>query len=74
MIATEYSFERHSREVIRNRIVDALKVALADGLLETTPGSDEFKFAHDKIQQVLYEDLIPDDVERHSCSISESVR
>jgi predicted ATPase len=64
MIATEYSFERHLREVIRDRIVDALKVALAEGLLETTPGSDEFKFAHDKIQQVLYEDLIPDDVER----------
>jgi predicted ATPase len=64
MIATEYSFERHSREVIRDRIVDALQVALAEGLLETTPGSDEFKFSHDKIQQVLYEVLIPDDVER----------
>jgi predicted ATPase len=64
MIATEYSFERHSREVIRDRIVDALKLALEEGLLETTPGLDEFKFSHDKIQQVLYEDLIPDDVER----------
>jgi predicted ATPase len=64
MITAEYPFERHSREVSRDQVVVALKLALAESLLETTPGSDDFKFSHDKIQQVLYEDLIPDDVER----------
>jgi predicted ATPase len=32
--------------------------------LETTHQQDEFKFAHDKIQEVLYEALMPDEVER----------
>ena len=64
MIQIEYSFERHSREVIGARIVSALKIAVAQGLLETTPDYDDFKFSHDKIQQVLYEDLMPDDTER----------
>jgi predicted ATPase len=64
MIQVEYSFERHSKEAIGVRIVAALKLAVKEGLLETTPDCDDFKFSHDKIQQVLYEDLMPDDTER----------
>jgi predicted ATPase len=64
MIQIEYSFERHSKEVIAARIIAALKLAVKEGLLETTPNCDDFKFSHDKIKQVLYEDLMPDDTER----------
>ncbi|KAI2505092.1 hypothetical protein MHU86_9368 [Fragilaria crotonensis] len=64
MIEMEYSFERHSKEVIRERIVAALTMAVAAGLLETMPGVDHFKFAHDNIQEVLYETLMPDEMER----------
>ncbi|KAI2506906.1 histidine kinase [Fragilaria crotonensis] len=64
MVEAEYSFERHSVEVIRERIVVALKMAVAAGLLETMPEVDYFKFTHDKIQEVLYETLMPDDMER----------
>ena len=64
MIQNEFSFERQSKEVIGARIVAALKLAVAEGLLETTPDGNDFKFSHDKIQQVLYEDLMPDDTER----------
>jgi predicted ATPase len=64
MVEVEFSFERHSKEVIRERIVAALAMAVAAGLLETMPGVDYFKFTHDKIQEVLYETLMPDEMER----------
>ena len=64
MVEAQYSFERHSKEVIRERIVAALTTAVAAGLLETMPEPDHFKFAHDKIQEVLYETLMPDEMER----------
>jgi predicted ATPase len=64
MVEEEYSFERHSKEVIRERIVAALTEAVAAGLLETMPEADHYKFAHDKIQEVLYRTLMPDEMER----------
>jgi predicted ATPase len=64
MVEVEYSFERHSKEAIRERIVAALTMAVAAGLLETMPEPDHFKFAHDKVQEVLYETLMPDEMER----------
>jgi predicted ATPase len=64
MIQTEYTFDRHSKEVIHEQIMMTLKVALAEGLLEATRDSEEYKFSHDRIQQCLYMDLIPDAVER----------
>jgi predicted ATPase len=64
MLEGEYSFERHSKEVIRERIVAALTKAVAEGLLVALPEVDHFKFAHDKIQEVLYETLMPDEMER----------
>ncbi|KAI2506905.1 PhoQ sensor [Fragilaria crotonensis] len=64
MVEVEYSFERHSKEVIRERMVAALTMAVAAGLLETMPEPDHFKFAHNTIQEVLYETLMPDEVER----------
>ncbi|KAI2503942.1 histidine kinase [Fragilaria crotonensis] len=64
MIEAEYSFERQSQEEIRERIVAALTMAVAAGLLETMPEVDYFKFTHDKIQEVLYETLMPDEMER----------
>jgi predicted ATPase len=64
LVEVDYSFERHSKEVIRERIVAALEMAVAQGLLETMPEADHFKFAHDKIQEVLYETLMPDETER----------
>jgi predicted ATPase len=64
MLQVEYSFERHSKEVIRERIVAALTMAVAAGLLEAMPEPDHFKFAHDEIQQVLYVTLMPDEMER----------
>ncbi|KAI2506898.1 PFAM Protein kinase domain [Fragilaria crotonensis] len=64
MLQVEYSFERHSKEEIRERIVAALTMAVAVGLLETMPEVHHFKFAHDKIQEVLYETLMPDEMER----------
>jgi predicted ATPase len=63
-IATDYSFQRHSKQVIQERILSALTIAVDEGLLETTHQDDEFKFAHDKIQEVLYETLMPDEIER----------
>jgi predicted ATPase len=63
-IATEYSFQRQSKQVIRERITAALKAAVTEGLLEETHKDDEYKFAHDKIQEVLYETLMPDMTER----------
>jgi hypothetical protein len=45
MIQIEYSFERHSKEAIGARIVAALKLAVEEGLLETTPDCDDFKFS-----------------------------
>ena len=63
-IATDNSFQRQSKQVIRECILSALRVAVDEGLLETTHEDDEFKFAHDKIQEVLYETLMPDEVER----------
>jgi predicted ATPase len=43
-----------------------LMLACDEGLLETISDSKKkaYKFAHDKIRQVLYEDLMPDTVER----------
>ncbi len=64
MLQAEYSFERHSKDVIHKRIVAALQLAVAGGLLETMPEADHFKFAHDKIQEGLYETLMPDATER----------
>jgi predicted ATPase len=64
MIEGEYSFERHSMEEIRKRISFALVLATEEGLLESTIDSTVFKFAHDKIRQALYEDLMPDHGER----------
>ncbi|KAI2495113.1 hypothetical protein MHU86_19387 [Fragilaria crotonensis] len=64
MVEATYSFERHSKEVIRDRIAFALNMAVDAGLLETMPDPDHFKFAHDKIQEVLYETLMPDEMER----------
>jgi predicted ATPase len=64
MIEVEYSFERQSKEVIRERIVSALTMAVAAGFLEAMPEPDHFKFAHDKIQEVFYETLMPDEMER----------
>ncbi|KAI2506904.1 PhoQ sensor [Fragilaria crotonensis] len=64
MVVVEYSFERHSKEAIHERIVAALAMAVAAGLLETMPEVDYFKFTHDKIQEVLYETLMPDEMER----------
>jgi predicted ATPase len=66
MIETEYSFNRMPIEKIHNQINVALKIACSEGLLETdseTKGN-VYKFAHDTIRQVLYEDLMPDLVER----------
>jgi predicted ATPase len=64
MIASEYSFDRKSRDIVQERIQKALKFAIDDGILETVPDSHAFKFAHDKIQHVLYEDFMPDETER----------
>ena len=64
MLEAEYSFERHSVEVIRQRIVAALQLAVDVGLLETMSEVDHYKFAHDKVQEVLYETLMPDEMER----------
>jgi predicted ATPase len=63
-IATEYSFERKSKETIQEWITLALNVAVNEGLLEKTSRDDEYKFAHDKIQEALYEGLMPDEMER----------
>jgi predicted ATPase len=64
LLDVEYSFERHSEDGIRERIVSALMMAVSVGLLETMPEPDHFKFAHDNIQEVLYETLMPDEMER----------
>jgi predicted ATPase len=65
-IATEYTFERHSIDFIQDQIDSALRVAIDEGLLEKTAANsrDEYKFAHDTIQEVLYETLMPDMTER----------
>jgi predicted ATPase len=64
MLDAEYSFEKHSVDVVRERIAAALKMAVAVGLLETMPEAGHFKFAHDKIQEALHEGLMPDEMER----------
>ena len=64
IIATDYCFQRHSKQVIRGQIISSLKVAVDEGLLEKTHKDDDYKFAHDKIQEVLYETLMPDETER----------
>ena len=64
MIETDYSFERSPREEIEKRIRSAISFALAEGLLETTVVENTVKFSHDRIQSCLYEDLVPDEVER----------
>ncbi|KAI2510430.1 PFAM Protein kinase domain [Fragilaria crotonensis] len=64
MLEEEYTFERHSVEVIRERINSALEMGVTVGLLNTMPEADHFKFAHDKIQEALYEGLMPDETER----------
>jgi predicted ATPase len=63
-IATEYSFERKSKEAIQEWITSALNVAVKEGLLEKLSRDNEYKFAHDKIQEALYEGLMPDEMER----------
>jgi predicted ATPase len=63
-IVPEYSFERKSKESIREWIISALDVAVKEGLLEKISHHDEYKFAHDSIQEVLYEGLMPDEMER----------
>jgi predicted ATPase len=63
-LATEFSFERQSKQVIQEWITSALKVAVDEGFLEKTPQMDNYKFAHDKIQEVLYETLMPEEIER----------
>jgi predicted ATPase len=63
-IAPEYSFEHESKETIREWIVSALDVAVKEGLLEKISHHDEYKFSHDSIQEVLYEGLMPDEMER----------
>jgi predicted ATPase len=52
------------REEIREWITSALKVAVKEGLLEKTSHMDNYKLSHDKIQEVLYETLMPDEIER----------
>jgi predicted ATPase len=64
IIASDYSFQRISKQVIRERIISSLKIAVEEGLLEKTDIDDDYKFAHDKIQEVLYETLMPDETER----------
>jgi predicted ATPase len=63
-IATEIIFERRSKQMISDWITAALKVAVDEGLLEKTSQLDNYKFAHDKIQEVLYEALMPEEMER----------
>jgi predicted ATPase len=66
MIEGEYSFNRHSRESIQFQVNTALIQASEEGLLEPISDLEQssYKFAHEKIRQVLYEDLMPDLVER----------
>jgi predicted ATPase len=64
IIESDYSFQRISKQVIRERIISSLKIAVEEGLLEKTDIDDDYKFAHDKIQEVLYETLMPDETER----------
>jgi predicted ATPase len=66
IIEVDYSFDRHSMESIQNQVSFALMLACDEGLLESISDAKKkaFKFAHDKIRQVLYEDLMPDSLER----------
>jgi predicted ATPase len=66
MIEGEYSFDRYSMENIQKQISIALAQACNEGLLEKLLDLSHatYKFAHDKIKQVLYEDLMPDLLER----------
>jgi predicted ATPase len=64
MIEGTYTFDRHSKEVIRGCIDDALIIASKEGLVEKIADSIMYKFAHDSIAQVLYEDFMPDVCER----------
>jgi predicted ATPase len=66
MIEGKYTFNRHTMESIQKQINIALMYACQEGLLEKMSVSKHkaYKFAHDKIRQVLYEDLMPDLVER----------
>jgi predicted ATPase len=63
-LATEFSFDRKPKQAILEWITSALKVAVDEGLLEKTSQMDNYKFAHDKIQEVLYETLMPEEIER----------
>jgi predicted ATPase len=62
LVEGDFCFNRHSMEVIQKHSV--LKLASEEGLLEATIDSKIYKFAHDKIREVLYEDLMPDLLER----------
>jgi predicted ATPase len=63
-IATSCTFQHQSKQAITQSITAALKEAVDEGLLEKTRKDDEYKFAHDKIQEILYETLMPDETER----------
>jgi predicted ATPase len=66
MIEGEYSFERRPIEAIQDQLHMALTLASKEGLLETVGDFKDnfYKFAHDTIREVLYEDLMPDITER----------
>jgi predicted ATPase len=64
LIQGEFSFERLSMQVIQDQVVNSLTLASSEGLLETTADQKVYKFAHDKIRDVLYDDLMPDSLER----------
>ena len=66
IIEVEYSFDRHSMDSVQSQVSLALMLACEEGLLETISDTKKnaYKFAHDKIRQVLYEDLMPDTTER----------
>jgi predicted ATPase len=63
-IASEFCFRNQTEEVIKEQIMSTLKIALEKGILEKSHTKEEYKFAHDKIQEVLYEALMPDETER----------
>jgi predicted ATPase len=65
IIAAEYTFRRQTKDVIYQWITSALEIGVEEGLLEkTTIDNHRYKFAHDAIQEVLYEILMPDETER----------
>jgi predicted ATPase len=64
MFDADYTFSRQPQEVIINRISETLQYVCEVGLVEKLPVCRLYKFAHDKIRHVLYEDLMPDQFER----------